>query len=286
MREADPGFDLIETMRFDPHDGIVNLDRHLDRLKGSAGALEFRFDRHAARNELQAATFGHREKALLRLLVSWRGAMAIQLCPFDNHFARPVAVTIERLPVASDDWRLKHKTTDRGFYDEPFEVEISTTTAGAEIRYTLDGKPPTATTGTVYTGPVPIQRTTTLRARAFRAGLEPTNIDTHTYLFPAALARQTQQGALQAGFPATWGGTPADYEMDPDLVGPNDRFGGQYAQTIQDDLKSLPWISIVLPAEDLFGARGSDRVRAGRGPDRLSESGLRDRNPPPHRRRR
>ena len=118
MREADPGFDLIETMRFDPHDGIVNLDRHLDRLKGSAGALEFRFDRHAARNELQAATFGHREKALLRLLVSWRGAMAIQLCPFDNHFARPVAVTIERLPVASDDWRLKHKTTDRGFYDE------------------------------------------------------------------------------------------------------------------------------------------------------------------------
>ena len=118
MREADPGFDLIETMRFDPHDGIVNLDRHLDRLKHSAAELRFSFDRHAARNELQAATFGHRQRSLLRLLVSWRGAMAIQLCRFDNGFVRPVTVSIEPLPVAADDWRLRHKTTDRQFYDE------------------------------------------------------------------------------------------------------------------------------------------------------------------------
>lgn len=118
MREADPGFDLIETMRFDPHDGIVNLDRHLDRLKRSAAELEFSFDRHAARNELQAATFGHRQKALLRLLVGWRGAMAIQLCRFDNAFERPVLVSVDPLPVDASDWRLRHKTTDRHFYDE------------------------------------------------------------------------------------------------------------------------------------------------------------------------
>ena len=56
--------DLEETMRFDPDEGIADLDTHLDRLKSSAEAQGFRFDRHAARNELQAATFGKRHRPL------------------------------------------------------------------------------------------------------------------------------------------------------------------------------------------------------------------------------
>ena len=47
-----PDFDLIETMRFDPEQGVADLDRHLDRLMASAEDLQFQFDRHAARNEL------------------------------------------------------------------------------------------------------------------------------------------------------------------------------------------------------------------------------------------
>ena len=71
--------DLEEVMRFDPDDGIANLDEHLDRLKGPADAGGFKFDRHAARNELQAATFGKRSTAIARLLLSRSGAMAIEL---------------------------------------------------------------------------------------------------------------------------------------------------------------------------------------------------------------
>ncbi len=71
--------DLEETMRFDPEDGIANLDEHLDRLKRSAEAQGFKFDRHAARNELQAATFGKRRAATARLLLSPTGAMAIEI---------------------------------------------------------------------------------------------------------------------------------------------------------------------------------------------------------------
>jgi para-aminobenzoate synthetase/4-amino-4-deoxychorismate lyase len=66
-------------MRFDPDDGIANLDEHLDRLKGAADERGFKFDRHAARNELQAATFGRRGAAIARLLLSRSGAMAIEL---------------------------------------------------------------------------------------------------------------------------------------------------------------------------------------------------------------
>ena len=72
---------------------------------------------------------------------------------------------------------------DRGFYDEPFDVEITTATEDAEILYTLDGSVPTATSGSVYTGPVRITTTTILRAAAFKDGLGPTNTDTHTYIF-------------------------------------------------------------------------------------------------------
>ncbi len=74
---------------------------------------------------------------------------------------------------------------DRGFYDAPIAVEITTPTPGAQIRYTVNGAKPTATNGLVYTGPVPIGQTTVLRAAAFKAGFVPTNVDTHTYIFPA-----------------------------------------------------------------------------------------------------
>jgi para-aminobenzoate synthetase/4-amino-4-deoxychorismate lyase len=79
----EPSSDLEEIMRFDPDDGIADLDEHLDRLKRAADARGFRFDRHAARNELQAATFGKRRNATARLLLSPTGAMAIEVTSVD-----------------------------------------------------------------------------------------------------------------------------------------------------------------------------------------------------------
>lgn len=71
--------ELEVTMDFDPDEGIANLDEHLDTLKRAAEAQGFRFDRHAARNELQAATFGKSRRAVARLLVSPSGAIAIEV---------------------------------------------------------------------------------------------------------------------------------------------------------------------------------------------------------------
>ncbi len=68
-------------MRFDPEHGIEDLDSHLDRLTQSAEASGFKLDRHDARNELQAATFGKRRPVLARLLLSPSGAMAIEVTP-------------------------------------------------------------------------------------------------------------------------------------------------------------------------------------------------------------
>lgn len=74
-----PSSDLEEVMQFDPDEGIANLEEHLDRLKRFADERGFKFDRHAARNELQAATFGKQRPAIARLLLSPTGAMAIEL---------------------------------------------------------------------------------------------------------------------------------------------------------------------------------------------------------------
>ena len=109
--------DLIETMAFDPEEGVVLLERHLRRLTASAAALGFRFDRHGARNELQAATFRLRHAARIRLLLAQSGGIAIEIAPAPASHAGPLRVAVVPLPVATGDFRLRHKTSDRGFYD-------------------------------------------------------------------------------------------------------------------------------------------------------------------------
>ncbi len=86
-------------------------------------------------------------------------------------------------------------SVDRGFYDASFEVEITTAKEGAAIRYTLDGSAPTANRGQLYTGPVRINETTVLRAVAYREGFKPSNVDTHTYIFPEDVLEQPDMRA-------------------------------------------------------------------------------------------
>ena len=81
MSQPAPRPDLSITMRFDPEEGITDLETHLDQLKREADQAGFKFDHHAARNELQAATFGRRAVATARLVLSSTGAMAIEVRP-------------------------------------------------------------------------------------------------------------------------------------------------------------------------------------------------------------
>jgi para-aminobenzoate synthetase/4-amino-4-deoxychorismate lyase len=109
-------FDLIETMRFDPAEGIALLERHLARMKASAAAFGFAFDRHAARNELQAATFRLHGPARVRLLLSAQGNIAIGTAPLPPAPGAPVGAAITSRRVARSDYRLVHKTSDRRIY--------------------------------------------------------------------------------------------------------------------------------------------------------------------------
>lgn len=144
---------------------------------------------------------------------------------------------------------------DRGFHTQAFDLVITTATAGATIVYTTNGSLPVLTAvrtnGTVYAAPVPVRGTTTLRAAAFKDGFQPSNVDTHTYVFVDDVIRQSPSGqAPGTGWPAPGRmstGQVMDYGMDPDVV--NDP---RYSGTIRDDLRSLPSFSIVMDLNDLF----------------------------------
>lgn len=136
---------------------------------------------------------------------------------------------------------------DRGFYDSPFTLTISSATAGAVIRYTLDGTVPTLTSGLTYGSPLSISKTTVIRAAAFKEGLQPSNVDTHTYVFLDDVLKQSPDGKAPAGWPATWGANTVDYGMDPDVVN-----SALYKGTIKNDMKTLPSFCVTVRLPDLF----------------------------------
>ncbi|MGZ8900282.1 MAG: lamin tail domain-containing protein, partial [Limisphaerales bacterium] len=138
---------------------------------------------------------------------------------------------------------------NRGFYDAAFDLSIITATPGVTIRYTTNGVPPTATTGLVYTTPIRIAGTTTIRAAAYRNGYLPSNVDTQTYIFLDDVIRQSPTGTPPPGWPSSWGANTVDYGMDPDVVN-----NPLYSGTIKNDLKTLPSFSVVMNLNDLFNS--------------------------------
>lgn len=90
---------------------------------------------------------------------------------------------------------------------------------------------------------------TILRVAVFKDGWEPSNVDTHTYLFPAEIIRQTGEG-----WPTNWGERegkpePADYAMDARSAATE-----ADSDALKTALRALPSLSLVLAPEDLFGA--------------------------------
>ncbi len=132
-----------------------------------------------------------------------------------------------------------------GFFERTFALELKGNASGAKIYYSTNGTEPTARTGLLYREPLQIQTTTILRATAIAE--ETARTETRTYLFLNDVLKQTGHG-----FPSSWGTNqgkpvPADYEMDPEIVNDN-----AYRAELVPALKSIPTLSLVMAAADLF----------------------------------
>ena len=128
-------------------------------------------------------------------------------------------------------------SVDRGFYEESFNLEITSSTEGAKIRYTLDGTAPSTTNGILYEGPINVDKTTVLRAIAYMSGFRPTNIDTHTYIFPEDVVDQ----------PRMRNSVTQSNALGPQMI---------------DSLKSVPTISIVTDNPSPFTNESSGNIRS------------------------
>ncbi|MBV8972516.1 MAG: aminodeoxychorismate synthase component I [Sphingomonadaceae bacterium] len=107
---------IIETMRVETG-RVPRLDRHLARAASTAGFLGVPFDAAAAAAVADAAAAAHRGAGRLRLRVLPTGEVRVEVGALPPPLPVPARVALAPLPVATDDWRLRHKTDDRAFYD-------------------------------------------------------------------------------------------------------------------------------------------------------------------------
>ncbi len=146
-------------------------------------------------------------------------------------------------------------SVDRGFFEAPFDVAITTPTQDATIRYTTDGSVPTEVNGTDYTAPLRVSSTTVLRAAAFKPDYEPTRVDTQSYLFLDDVATRDNS---PPGYPANWGGITADYSMDRDVAdyvraaGDAGFSPSEAKAAIAASLSAIPTLSVVTDMDHLF----------------------------------
>ncbi len=110
-----PAFELIETMAFDPGTGIRHRAGHMARLVRSAAT--FGFDVVAVEAAIDAAVAQLDASRRLRLTLGRDGAVSVAIDPLPTPLAEAV-VALAPLPVDAQDFRLRHKTTDRDFYDD------------------------------------------------------------------------------------------------------------------------------------------------------------------------
>jgi hypothetical protein len=150
---------------------------------------------------------------------------------------------------------LSHK---RGFYDSSFSLTLKTKTEGAVIRYTVDGSVPTSTHGTVYSGPIDLNKTTVFRVAGFMKGYRSSGVKSHTFVFPSDVIRQSPDGLPPESFPYLWGQNQIDYGMDADVVD-----DPRFKDEIVDGLKSIPTLSLVTDIAHLFDEKTGIYSNAG-----------------------
>lgn len=150
---------------------------------------------------------------------------------------------------------------NRGFYEDPFEVELEVGDPSLEIYYSTDGTRPSKSNGTLYTSPISIQTTTPLSAVAANDAGGISEVITHTYFFIDSIVKQP---ADPPGYPAVWGNVsyvdpdpPADYEMDPEVCD-----DPAYSGLFEEAFTSIPSLSIVTDIGNLF-SKSTDPLTGG-----------------------
>ena len=172
-----------------------------------------------------------------------------------------VRATSKKVDISVKYPQFEHQLTfseARGFYNQNFNLKISTDVVGASIKYTLDGSNPltspsartkSASTSLTINPDSRIGRGKTpgvvVRAVALKDGAQQTNVETHTYLFIEKVKNQFHPGG---DWPDSGvNGQRWHYEMNQEVVQ-----NSRYRNLIDDALLDIPTISLVMDLDNLF----------------------------------
>lgn len=111
------GFELIETLRWEPGEGFVRRERHLARLYASADALGFAADPQAIGEALRECQ-GERVPLRVRLTLAKDGKANATTAPFEPLAKDAVwTLRVAAVRIDADDPLIRHKTTRREVYE-------------------------------------------------------------------------------------------------------------------------------------------------------------------------
>ncbi len=115
----EPGFELFETVLYQPPLGLMLLPQHLARLQRSAAALGFAFDRDAAQQALDeaCALLPSTGPSRVRLALAHGGRLAITHAPLAALPPGGVELLLADEPLPQYRPLAAHKTTLRQHYD-------------------------------------------------------------------------------------------------------------------------------------------------------------------------
>lgn len=108
-----------------------------------------------------------------------------------RHFRSPTPGAANAGTTVAEAAAEPHFSVPRGFFNQPFNLILSSPTPGALVRYTLDGSEPTETNGIPYLSPINIRATAVVRAVSFRTNSLPSRTITQTYFMSLPAARMS-----------------------------------------------------------------------------------------------
>ncbi len=111
-------------------------------------------------------------------------AIAYKADWFDSSVAQAIYTITGTVPTPSF-------SPEAGPYTASQNVTISCSLAGTTIRYTTDGSAPSQSHGTVYSGPVIVNTTRTLKAIAYKAGWDDSAVASGEYIISGTIATPT-----------------------------------------------------------------------------------------------
>lgn len=119
IRGDSAGFELIETMRWEPQGGFLRGDRHLARLRASATALGFDGDPRDAIEKAKDIVAGSELPLRIRLSLSRDGTVTARSEAYEPLPSGTVwRLKLARTRLRSSDPLLRHKTNRRDAYTQ------------------------------------------------------------------------------------------------------------------------------------------------------------------------